>query len=388
MDDISTTGAVALAAKEDGQLSYQDFLLGCGLAIAGNLMISVSLNVQKYTHKKNDSREVERHYTQDPLWWLGLFLMVFGEVGNFSAYGFAPASLVAPLGTTTVVANLFLAAIFLKESIKPEHLFGSFLAVVGAVLLVFFLPGDKVLNGQQITSSLSEVSFIVYVCIELIILTVLFVLLYKFQVKHAIVYLLITTTPRTILQDRVQSYISFGTNPSLHIEASELFFKHRPQPDSSSQIQAMDSARALVASVGSPYIGCFAYCQRYSSWETDKTHTRELYRNLGLAAACVFVVTFILIAHIGTSVLVFLLLGFHGYQLCRLDVSLGLTIDTVTSVILILAIGLAVDYSAHIGHHFMTVAGSRDERTLTTLREMGLPVFNGGFSTVLAFILC
>ena len=38
----------------------------------------------------------------------------------------------------------------------------------------------------------------------------------------------------------------------------------------------------------------------------------------------------------------------------------GLTIDTVTTVCLILAIGLAVDYSAHIGHSFMTVTGSRN----------------------------
>ena len=35
----------------------------------------------------------------------GIFLMVFGEIGNFSAYGFAPASLVAPLGTTTVIGK-------------------------------------------------------------------------------------------------------------------------------------------------------------------------------------------------------------------------------------------------------------------------------------------
>lgn len=35
----------------------------------------------------------------------GLILMILGEVGNFSAYGFAPASLVAPLGTTTVIGN-------------------------------------------------------------------------------------------------------------------------------------------------------------------------------------------------------------------------------------------------------------------------------------------
>jgi len=35
----------------------------------------------------------------------------------------------------------------------------------------------------------------------------------------------------------------------------------------------------------------------------------------------------------------------------------GLTIDTVTTIQLILAIGLSVDYSAHIGHGFMA---SRD----------------------------
>ena len=38
----------------------------------------------------------------------------------------------------------------------------------------------------------------------------------------------------------------------------------------------------------------------------------------------------------------------------------GLTIDTVTSINLILAVGLAVDYAAHIGHAFMTVKGSRN----------------------------
>ena len=38
----------------------------------------------------------------------------------------------------------------------------------------------------------------------------------------------------------------------------------------------------------------------------------------------------------------------------------GLTINTVTTVCLILAIGFTVDYSAHIGHSFMTVTGSRN----------------------------
>ena len=40
---------------------------------------------------------------------VGLILMVLGEIGNFSAYGFSPASLVAPLGTTTVIGMLFIS---------------------------------------------------------------------------------------------------------------------------------------------------------------------------------------------------------------------------------------------------------------------------------------
>ncbi len=52
-----------------------------------------------------------------------------------------------------------------------------------------------------------------------------------------------------------------------------------------------------------------------------------------------------------------------GILLLKADVSgmmhfWGLTIDTVTSVMLILAIGLCVDYAAHIGHAFMTARGS------------------------------
>ncbi len=37
----------------------------------------------------------------------------------------------------------------------------------------------------------------------------------------------------------------------------------------------------------------------------------------------------------------------------------GLTIDTVTSIMIIVAIGLAVDYSAHIGHQMMVETGSK-----------------------------
>merc|ERR1712071_360183 len=47
----------------------------------------------------------------------------------------------------------------------------------------------------------------------------------------------------------------------------------------------------------------------------------------------------------------------------------------------------AIDYSAHIGHAFTTVHGSKSTRAKVTLARMGPAVWNGGFSTFLAFIL-
>lgn len=38
----------------------------------------------------------------------------------------------------------------------------------------------------------------------------------------------------------------------------------------------------------------------------------------------------------------------------------GVTIDTASSILLTLCVGLAVDYSAHIGHTFMTVSGAKN----------------------------
>ena len=40
----------------------------------------------------------------------------------------------------------------------------------------------------------------------------------------------------------------------------------------------------------------------------------------------------------------------------------GLTIDSVTIINLVLAIGLVVDYSAHIAHSFVVAKGTRQAR--------------------------
>merc|ERR1719422_999314 len=65
----------------------------------------------------------------------------------------------------------------------------------------------------------------------------------------------------------------------------------------------------------------------------------------------------------------------------------GLTIDTVSCTNIVISIGLCVDYSVHVAHAFLSNQGSKNERVKAALADIGPAVFNGGFSTFLAFVL-
>jgi len=60
--------------------------------------------LQVNQHKSNSTQydqaqENEGEYLKSKLWWTGFLMMNVGELGNFISYAFAPASVVAPLGT-------------------------------------------------------------------------------------------------------------------------------------------------------------------------------------------------------------------------------------------------------------------------------------------------
>jgi drug/metabolite transporter (DMT)-like permease len=111
--------------------------VGMGLAIGGNLLISLGLNVQKYVHNARERRRAaeRRAYTAMPLWWVGFGLTLCGELGNFAAYGFAEAALVTPLGAVAVVANAFIAALALREGLRSRDVCGCALVVAGSVVV-------------------------------------------------------------------------------------------------------------------------------------------------------------------------------------------------------------------------------------------------------------
>jgi len=58
--------------------SYSIYV-GVVISICGNILISVALNLQKYTHNKNERAKVHTPYVKRPMWWLGMSLMLLGK---------------------------------------------------------------------------------------------------------------------------------------------------------------------------------------------------------------------------------------------------------------------------------------------------------------------
>lgn len=170
------------------------------------------------------------------------------------------------------------------------------------------------------------------------------------------------------------------------IEASRFPAVQNNFVDTKDKVKAMDSLRKLMETINifpRPRV----YGEPYLWAESYKVIASELYRNVLLAAVVIFFVTSVIIANPVTSCLVFLCVVFTVVDVTGLMYFWGLTIDMVSTIVLVIAVGLSVDYASHVGHAFLVQTGTTDERTSKALSDIGPAVWNGGFSTFLAIVL-
>ncbi|XP_034029733.1 NIPA-like protein 2 [Thalassophryne amazonica] len=191
MKNLSSTHVTPSHLTEVRDNPVQAYLLGIIISICGNVLISISLNIQKYAHVRQSQRSSKPYYTSW-LWWCGVLLMGVGELGNFAAYGFAPASLIAPLGCVSVIASAIISVVFLKETVRAADIIGGTLAITGTYLLVTFAPH----TSSHITAHLVQYyavswHFLLYLFVEVIIFCILLYLYKMKHVKHIVVVMLL-----------------------------------------------------------------------------------------------------------------------------------------------------------------------------------------------------
>merc|ERR1719237_271062 len=142
----------------------------------------------------------------------------------------------------------------------------------------------------------------------------------------------------------------------------------------------------LLKQTGAPYN--FSHSKIYAAWETDEIIGFELWRNIGLAIAAISVITLLLLANVRICVFVICIVVITLTDIVGFLHFWDITIDIISCVNIVLAIGLCVDYSVHIGLAFMVAKGSRKDKAVEAVASIGPAVFNGGFTTFLAVILC
>ena len=157
-----------------------EWLLGAIVAAIGSIASNLGVNCQKYSFMANAKlpKHLQKRHIRQKGWLFGMLLVVLGSIGDFAALSLAAQSIVAPIGSVTLVANVFFAHYWLKESLSYIEVVGTALIVGGSVCAVAF--GDHSETAYDIHAILRffyGTTFIVYAVCSI----VLGVTLYRFQ---------------------------------------------------------------------------------------------------------------------------------------------------------------------------------------------------------------
>jgi len=111
--------------------------------------------------------------------------------------------------------------------------------------------------------------------------------------------------------------------------------------------------RAIEEEFGFP--GTYSYAQEYLDFEQYVVFTRETFLSVFLSLVAVFAVILFITGSLFVTVLVGIAVLLVDYFLVALLFYWGLTFNSIVVINIVIALGLAVDYSAHIAHTYLTI---------------------------------
>ena len=129
-----------------------------------------------------------KSYLRSSYWWFGIVLMTVGEAGNFLAYGFAPASIVSPLGVVALVSNCVIAPFMLKERFRQRDFLGVVIAVAGAVIVVLSAKtSEHKIGPDEIWGMITRWEFETYLGITVVLIIALMSISRKYGRKTILI---------------------------------------------------------------------------------------------------------------------------------------------------------------------------------------------------------
>ena len=189
---------------------------------------------------------------------------------------------------------------------------------------------------------------------------------------------------------RFEDSIVFDSRVPGGIRTSAIFTAyHVSMTTTTKQVAALNEMEGFTASYSSTTLpGVFVSAVPYIYFDQFRIITGELIQNFGLTLICVLIISSIVLVRpqlLFTVVVVIVLI--YVDLLGSIDVW-SLQLNSISTINLVMAVGLVVDYSAHIAHSFgvQDPSLSRNVRAELCMREMGPSVALGCFTTFLGIV--
>jgi predicted RND superfamily exporter protein len=179
------------------------------------------------------------------------------------------------------------------------------------------------------------------------------------------------------------SFETDGSGSVSGIRASRAMYLAKETQSGEEDIAMTKSVRSCVD--GRP-LAAFAFNKPFLYFDGLDVVASETIQNILIACGCVFLVNVVMLADLFAAFLVLLMVGLVDVCILGYMAHWDLDFNSVTAINLVLAVGLAVDYSAHIAHSFLVSKGCGVDRAKEAVDHIGASVFSGAFSTFVAVL--
>ncbi|XP_046748991.1 NPC intracellular cholesterol transporter 1 isoform X2 [Diprion similis] len=198
--------------------------------------------------------------------------------------------------------------------------------------------------------------------------------------------------------------VKLSNNMEHTVKATYFMAYHSVLKSSADYYQALEAAREISANltlminanithVGNEPVEVFPYSVFYVFYEQYLTMWPDTLKSIGISLLAIFIVTFLLMGFdICSSLVVVITITMILVNIGGLMYWWHITLNAVSLVNLVMAVGIAVEFCSHLVHSFsVSVEATRIDRAADALTHMGSSVFSGitltkfGGIVVLAF---
>uniref|UniRef100_A0A915DZN8 SSD domain-containing protein n=1 Tax=Ditylenchus dipsaci TaxID=166011 RepID=A0A915DZN8_9BILA len=152
-------------------------------------------------------------------------------------------------------------------------------------------------------------------------------------------------------------------------------------------VEMIKEIRAICEQYTTQGLAIFPIGIPFTFWEQYLHLTSHLFEAIVIIAVAVLIVISLIIFNPWAAAMVAIVVVSMTVELAGFMGLFGVKLNPISAVTLITAVGIGVEFTAHVVLAFLTSLGTRNERMASCLEHMFVPVIHGGLSTLLGIIM-